>query len=280
MSLSITTDYLADTGCPEDDLRRIAEQGFTHIHWCHQWNTDFVYDAAEIDAIGRWLKDFGLRLLDLHASNGKEKCWTSPREHERQAGLRLVENRIDMTRRLGADAVVMHVPGIKARADHPGIMDRLRRSLDDLAPYAARRGVRIAVENGHDNIATIRELFSAYGPEYLGLCWDSGHGNLIVPDVPAPKGLDALDLIKERLLVLHIHDNDGANDRHRVPFTGTVDWPRLASLIARSGYRKCVSMESNVHQEENKDPVDFLRRARAAGERLASMIAEESARLP
>lgn len=280
MSLSITTDFLADKGCPEDSLRMIGEAGFTHVHWCHQWNTDFLYDVSEIEAIARWLKDFGLSLLDLHASNGAEKSWISAREHERQAGLRLVENRIDMTRRLGADAVVMHVPGIKGRADNPGVMDRLRRSLDDLAPYAARRGVRIAVENGKDNIATIRELFSAYGPEYLGLCWDSGHGNLGAPEVPAPRGLDALDLIKERLLVLHIHDNNGAADQHRVPFTGTVDWRRLASLLARSGYRRCVSMESNVHQEENKDPVDFLRRARAAGERLASMIAEEKAPLP
>lgn len=275
MSLSITTDYLADKGCPEDDLRRIADCGFTHVHWCHQWNTDFLYDGAEIEAAGRWLRDFGLQLLDLHASNGAEKSWISPREHERRAGVRLVENRIDMTRRLGADAAVMHVPGIKGRAEHPGVMDRLRRSLDELAPYAARRGVRLALENGHDNVATLRELFAAYGPEYLGLCWDSGHGNLAAPGVPEPRGLDALDLVKDRLLVLHLHDNDGTRDQHRVPFTGTVDWPRLASLIARSGYRKCVSMESNVHQEENKDPADFLRRARAAGERLSAMIAGE-----
>src|SRR5437867_2440189 len=110
MSLSITTDFARDTGNPEPYLCEIAEAGFSHIHWCHHWNTDFMYCAAEIDQIGVWLKALHLQLLDIHASDGREKNWTSEREYERLAGVELVRNRIDMASALGADAIVMHVP--------------------------------------------------------------------------------------------------------------------------------------------------------------------------
>ena len=67
MQLSLTTDYATDTGNPEPYLKRIAEAGFSHVHWCHHWNTDFLYSPYEIAQIAEWLDDFGLRLLDLHA---------------------------------------------------------------------------------------------------------------------------------------------------------------------------------------------------------------------
>ena len=76
--LSITTDYAnIDKGNPSPYLRRIADAGFTHIHWCHHWNTDIVYSCPEIEQISRWLDEYGLELLDLHASVGPEKNWFS-----------------------------------------------------------------------------------------------------------------------------------------------------------------------------------------------------------
>ena len=81
--LSVTTDYVTSTGDPSPYLRRIADAGFSHLHWCHQWNTDFLYSKWEIYQIERWLKDFGLKLLDLHASVGPEKSWCSEKEYER-----------------------------------------------------------------------------------------------------------------------------------------------------------------------------------------------------
>ena len=109
MQLSITTDYVRDDGNPEPYLRRIAEAGMTHIHWCHHWCTDFLYADSEIEQIGRWFADYGLRLNDVHGSEGVEKFWYSPWEYARLAGVELVQNRIDFAARLGADVVVMHV---------------------------------------------------------------------------------------------------------------------------------------------------------------------------
>ena len=268
MNVSITTDYLADTGCPETDLRRIAEIGFTHIHWCHHWNTDFLYHEAELHAIEGWLDDTDLAVQDIHASHGQEKCWFSPREHERAAGVDLVKNRVDFAARMDSGGAVIHIPDRTEEA----AWDALRRSLDEIEPYARSRGVRLALENDRDNFPALRELFAAYPADYVGLCYDSGHGNQPPEGRAEAVGLDELETMKDRLLVLHLHDNDGKSDQHRIPFTGTTDWPRLCRIIAASSYSGCVSMESNIHREDTQDPEEFLRRAIAAGERLARMI--------
>ncbi|MBN1257903.1 MAG: sugar phosphate isomerase/epimerase, partial [Planctomycetes bacterium] len=75
MTLSMTTDFTADHGCPESDLKLIAEAGFSHVHWCHHWDTDFLYADSEIAQIKEWLDEFGLQVLDIHASAGREKSW-------------------------------------------------------------------------------------------------------------------------------------------------------------------------------------------------------------
>ncbi len=258
--LSLTTDYAnVDKGDPSPYLRRIADAGFSHVHWCHHWNTDFIYSQPEIAQIGRWLAEFGLKLLDLHSSVGPEKHWFSLKEYERLAGVELVKNRIEMTARLGGDVVIMHYP--KEPGDQP-----IRRSLDELVGFAHSHGVRIALENG--GFDAVEPLLAEYPPDCVGLCYDSGHGNLV------PDGLDRLDRIKDRLISVHLHDNDGASDQHNLIFSGTVDWPRLAQILAQSAYRKPISSESNMGRSGITDETTFLAQAFDAGTRLAAMVAE------
>ncbi len=282
--LSITTDYQADKGNPKPYLRRIAEAGFTHIHWCHHWNTDFVYVDAEIDQIATWLKDYHLRLNDVHGSEGVEKSWVSSLEHERLAGVALIKNRIDFTERLGGDAVVMHIYHEPEDPTSNTIFwSQLRKSLDTLEPYAVERGVRIAVENLFDpnfyrqpgsialadlkdNFDTIDKVFAKYGPDFLGLCYDSGHANM------GPDRMHRLEPLKERLIALHLHDNDGTGDHHRLLFSDTIDWPRLANIIAQSAYDKPLSFEVSMKRSGIEDEGLFLAKAYETGERFREMV--------
>lgn len=259
--LSVTTDYARDTGDPSPYLKRIADAGFSHIHWCHHWNTDFLYSRWEIDQIKKWLEDYGLQLLDLHGSAGREKNWASEQEYQRLAGVELVKNRIEMTAYLSADVTIMHVPGDPDSAP-------IRKSLDELEPLARERNVRIAIENG--NFEAVRKLLSEYDPDYAGLCYDCGHGNMI------PDGLDHLEAIKDRLISVHLHDNDGKSDQHKLMFSGTVNWERLARIMAISAYAKCVSMETTMGRSEIDDEGVFLAKAFETGTTFSGMIAEEN----
>lgn len=259
MELSITTDYARDNGNPEPYLKKIADTGFTHIHWCHHWSTDFIYSKWEIEEIGKWLRQYSLKLLDLHGSDGHEKNWASEREYERRAGVDLVENRIDMTHRLGGKVVIMHIPS------EPG-NDALRKSLDELKPFARERGIRLALENG--NFAAISPVLAQYEPDYLGLCYDSGHGNLV------PGALDELRALTHRLISIHLHDNDATDDQHNLLFSGTVNWPILSQILADSSYSKCISMEVCMKHSTFSDEEFFLKKAFETGVEFSVMVEE------
>ncbi|MFW5798075.1 MAG: sugar phosphate isomerase/epimerase family protein [Planctomycetota bacterium] len=266
--LSMTSDFAADGGSPEQPLRAIARTGFTHVHWCHHWNTDFIYTEPEIDQIARWLEETGLTLVDLHGSSGVEKRWTSRHAWQRLAGVELVRNRIEMTARLGGHAVVMHASPEPDPADgEPVIPQPLRRSLDELQPVAEKAGVRLAIENG--DVHLISALLAEYPPSYLGLCYDAGHGTM------AGDGLDHLERLADRLIVVHLHDNDGTSDQHNNPFTGRGDWDRLAGILARSPYRGPVTLESNLRGLDTA-PEAFLHQAFEAARRLAEMIDQDA----
>ena len=240
MDIALNTDYLTSGGAPDPYLRMLAEAGFTHLHWCHQWCTDFLYSSYETEHYAKILKEYGLKLLDIHGSAGKEKCWFSTEEYCRKSGVELVRNRIEMFMELeGSGSLMMHIPFFHFQKDDEEKrkakrvqFEALKRSLDDLMPSLEKHHVRIAVENmAGDTFELIRELMDSYPEEYIGITYDCGHGN-----IDPCKGLDYLEPLKNRLQALHLHDNDTAGDQHQPPFMGKVDWQRLAGIIASSSY--------------------------------------------
>ena len=263
--LSVSTDYTQSLGSPEPYLRRIADAGFSHVHWCHHWDSDFLYGRAEISQIDAWLREYGLALLDLHASQGVEKVWNSPREYERLAGVELVENRMEMTARLGSDVIVLHMGGLPpGEAAEDCYWSQTFKSFDALEPRAKELGVRIALENAPFD--PLDKAMDYCAPEFAGICYDAGHGNLI------PDGLDRIDALKDRLIAVHLHDNDGSDDQHMIPFTGTVDWDRMVRIMASSPYTKGISLEVTMRNAATRCEETFLAETFDAGTKLDGML--------
>lgn len=267
--LSVTTTFYGSDGCPQPCLEQIAQAGFSHVHWGFHWNADFLYSPSEVKQIGKWLKEYSLVLNDIHGSAGQEKCWSSATEYERQAGVELVRNRMEMAAELSADVVVMHLFGAPDDISDPGrddrSMDSLYKSLDELEPVSRHLGVRIAVENGHFEFQ--EPVLLRYAPDYVGLCYDTGHGNFF-----HGKGLISLEKFKDRLIAIHLHDNDEKDDSHSFPFTGTVDWNKLTQIVAASSYEKCVTMEANMGNTGITDTAEFLAKDFEVGMAVSQMI--------
>lgn len=265
MELSMATDYSSDTGNAEPSLRRIAAAGFNHIQWIHHWRHDFIYTEPEIQHIAGLMKELHLSLYDIHAPAGAEKNWFSDVEYQRLAGVEIIKNRVDMCRTLGGSVIVTHIPELIP--ENLGSWRQLKKSLDELEEFCVDRAVRIAVENRpFDEFNGIEELLSRYDPEYIGLCYDSGHGNI------GGKGLGHLDSVKERLISVHLHDNNGIADQHRPIFTGTLDWEELARLIVESPYRGFLTFETEMRFSGFGDENLFLERIYDDGLRLLKMV--------
>ena len=241
-----------------------------------------MYGESEMAHIGKLLHEYGLQVADVHGSEGYEKFWYSPQEYARLAGVELVKNRIDFCARFGGDAVVMHAYPLPANADEATrIWVQLRKTLDALQPYAVARGVKIAVENlidfqgvkfggvplaeAGDNRQLLQRIFDHYPPEFIGLCFDSGHANL------GYDRMEQLESFGDRLIALHLNGNDGTGDQHRNLFVNNMDWERLAELIAASVYDKPMSLEV-VSSELDANDAAFLQTAFSTGNRFAEMV--------
>ena len=89
--LAANTDFQGSHGDPALALRILAEAGFRYLHWCHEWNSDHLYSDREIAEIAGVLKETGLRLLDIHGSDGAAhgfiSCWYAENETFRKAGV-------------------------------------------------------------------------------------------------------------------------------------------------------------------------------------------------
>jgi sugar phosphate isomerase/epimerase len=267
--LSLTSDYFQSTGDPEPYLRRIADAGFTHVHWCHHWHTDFLYSRHEVEQIDRWMKEFGLAVLNIHASRGQEKNWGDLREYARLSGVELVQNRIQMAADLHSDVVILHVPNPPEGDGSPNgkFAGQLYCSMDALTEFSRLRGIRIALENmAGDDYVLIDALLARYAPDVLGFCYDSGHANM------GPDGPGELERHKERLIAIHLHDNDGVEDQHKIPFTGTTDWVRVMQIIATSPYRAGINLEVVIGETGISDEMEFLKQTFAVGNKLATLI--------
>lgn len=130
------------------------------------------------------------------------------------------------------------------------------RSLELLVPAAERNGVAIAVENGFSTISYAEALASYVehfsGSPGIGVCLDVGHANI---NYRAPgKTLDSIrlrpvnlggapfvfsekhleELLLPHIVVAHLHDNDGLGDEHKMPMTGSIDWPEILGLLAKA----------------------------------------------
>ena len=116
-----------------------------------------------------------------------------------------------------------------------------------------KNGIQIALENMPvDNFKQIIKFLNEYSPDFLGLCYDTGHGNM-----GKGNGLKFLNQLKDRLICVHMHDNDGSGDQHKLPSQGTVDWKKFIKLLKESSYRKALNAE--VFNYDEIDEKKFLK---------------------
>lgn len=140
---------------------------------------------------------------------------------------------IDAAALMGIERAVVHPIAVYQKEIKYG--DWVRANLAFLSPvveYAKKNGVKILIENMKSereapdnhlygscalNISSLAEKLGA------GICWDVGHAH-----ISGFKQSEQLKILKGKLEVLHIHDNDGTRDAHLPPFDGNVDWEDVA----------------------------------------------------
>ena len=86
--------------------------------------------------------------------------------------------------------------------------------------------VYLAIEN-IDYQQPFEDIFKNITHPYLKFCYDSGHNNCFYPEI------DYLEEYGDKLVCLHLHDNNGKSDQHTLNKFGTINWDNLAKKLSK-----------------------------------------------
>ena len=183
-------------------------------------------------------KDLGVEVAQIHAPYGElDEMLANPEARDR--GLEVVLSYVELCSAVECPVLVMHVPLRKLRLDESYVdyTEHLREStryvIRRLDRELSKYGVKIAFENRLEQVfgSSPRDvvlLIEEEGAENFGLCLDTGHANVNKLD-PA--------LVVEKygryIIATHIHDNDGTQDRHAPPLTGSISWRRFIQAVQK-----------------------------------------------
>lgn len=157
----------------------------------------------------------------------------SVHEPMREAAMVEIRNTISNCRKLDIELMTLHpgfVQGI-AFLDRPKALERTRGSVLELEGFARDNAVSIALENMPSNInATCTnpdELLKVLEGTDLGICFDVGHAN-------TTGNIDSFMRLADRFINVHLHNNDGRWDEHKVIDDGSADIQKVVSALRKS----------------------------------------------
>ena len=178
-----------------------------------------------------------------------------------------VTRSMEIASMIGARNIVVHPIH---NLDYAEFADTSRRYNMDfyrrLLPYCEKYNICVCLENMWQrdvkrgyitvDVCANAEEFASYIDElnspYLRACLDLGHCGL--------SGFEAQDAIRtlgnERLVALHVHDNDYKSDTHTLPYSGNMNWDEITKALADINYKGDFTFEAD-HFLDNYD-VEFL----------------------
>ena len=231
--LGINSDCLK--GVPSvEALALIKETGFDS-HFTGE------YRPAQVEAIKKESDRLGLIYEFIHAPfKGINDMW--------MPGVSSWESFNKM--KLSIDAAAANdIPVVVAHVSSgwkcPEITDLGLARFDALVEYAEKKGVKIAFENLRrtGNLAYLVDRYEDL--DCVGFCYDFGHGHCYTKTVCWP------DIFCHKLLVTHIHDNNGRGwekepvtpDLHLLPFDGNINYEPIMRKLDEYEFDGILTLE-------------------------------------
>ena len=212
--------------------------------------------------------------FSLCGAFGPERDVSHEEPKIRRLGLDYIEFLVDLAAGIGAPTIVGPMYSAVGKARMLGAEEREQQrrwaveSLKHAADYAAKKGVRLAVEPLNrfetDLVNTAEqalELCDRVGYENVGLLLDTFHMNIEEKSIP-----DAIRLAGDRLFHVHSCENDRGT-----PGTGHVPWPEVFRALHDIDYKGFLVTESFTPAvQEIAKAVSMWRSLDASGDAMAT----------
>ena len=168
------------------------------------------------------------------------------------------------TKILGAKYCVVHTPPITWIGDgytDDELFDINTEMFMRILPFAKKHQIKFAAETHGDSkkyskmefFGYVDNLIRAIGrikdhkefADHICVCVDTGHTNLTV-NYGEPSVTEVIKRLGSLIEVLHLHDNNGQRDEHKIPGTATIDWRGVMQALRDIGYTGWYNLENDI----------------------------------
>ncbi len=222
--------------------------GFRHmaVNFSHGLSMDWQDPERIIDDINQTLDENNLKCIQSHLP-----CYGLGESSEvvRADMEECMHKALFVSARLGAEWCAYHTrdsfsSGFVKKITHEDNNKLISKFLET----AEKNNTGIAIENlplfndvayfssGVDELVALVDSFNS---DRVGICWDTGHANLLPYDQST-----AIRYMGKRLKCTHIHDNYRDNDWHHLPTFGNIDWKSLVTALRDVDYRGPLTLEA------------------------------------
>ncbi|MBQ9336667.1 MAG: sugar phosphate isomerase/epimerase [Lentisphaeria bacterium] len=251
----VPVTYLFDFECTDDKTRpyvmhEFAVNGAKHLVLSDTMISMIMRSRRLQDQVLSEMAAEGLSFCDAHAPFGPKNDMFCADPANRPQMLLRQKLVLQITADMGVKTITIHTgnetnqPGVPLEVQY----DCVKRSLDELLPFAESLGVTICIENIWWQINTPERLLgikAQFPTDALGFCYDAGHANLmdkgrnsresspfkVWGETPPQFDDHILEKMLPHVVNCHLHDNDGVTDQHLNPGRGNVDWKKIIPLL-------------------------------------------------
>lgn len=258
-----TSNYLYKKYGNDFPIEVLAKAGFDAVDLTiieSVRNDDSIFNSDDF-------RNEAKRLLNVAKDNGvffnqAHAYFPSSRGDEEfdKAAYKKIVRCIEIASIIGAKTIIVHPKQHLnyLEDDNAEILKEINyKFYKSLMPYCESFGIKIATENMWqsnkyskaitDSTCSKGKEFCEYvdmvDSEYMTACLDIGHCVLVGQ---APEKM-IRTLGHDRLTALHVHDNNGKDDSHVMPFTpfcSTINWEEVCKALAEIDYKGDFTFEA------------------------------------
>jgi len=190
---------------------------------------DFLFEAYELRAssirpniklITDLKEKFNGENLSMHSGLSRIfSCIKKGYPNFSNSEMDILKYEIMISKIIGIKKIIFHMT-------HDELKNEEIKKFKEMMAFAKKEGVELIYENHVCSARAILYLKEKF-PE-LKMCLDFGHLNLAISKNIFEMDLeDFLEEIKEKIIHVHIHNNDGKKDLHQEINNGTFDWKKV-----------------------------------------------------
>ena len=264
----------------EEGLAKIKAHGYDCIDYSELSSPSSpLYEKSDAEfekylrRFGETAKSVGLEISQMHA------LWPTfgdTTEEGRAKTLEYYVKEIRASRFLDCPKLVLHpcMPKGWGEGDSQEVVETNVRMLENLLPFARENSVTLCLENmplkpgrTFSTVEEWRSVLTAVHDPLAKACLDTGHLSAMGVDV-----YDAIVQMGDFISALHVHDDRFGQDRHLLPFQGSLNWAGFMQGLKEIGFKGCVSLETQVSLST---PEPMRERMQIELAKLARYIADE-----